>query len=133
MGIDGRNTLEVRGPDTMLDDLEKKGFVLDTEDETLKRIAERFFGTQNIYVKHKDDRYIVIGYEFRNKPIYNYLTALLERYPKCWLKNTYSTETGDCGLWIGRMCKGKPSIQELQWTELYDEEVMMCEDFSVNN
>jgi hypothetical protein len=132
MGIDGRNTLEVRGPDEIINDLEKKGFVLDTEDTTLNHIAERFFGSQNIYVKHKDDRYIVIGYEFRNKPVYNYLTALLERYPKCWLKNTYTTETGDCGLWIARMSKEKPIIQELEWIELCDEEVMMGEDFSVN-
>lgn len=132
MGIDCRNTLEVRGPDVMLDDMVEKGFIIDTEDEKLKHIAERFFGSQNIYVKHKDDRYIVIGYEFRNKPVHNYLTALLERYPKCWLKNTYSTETGDCGLWIGRMVKGKPDIQELEWIELCDEEVMMGEDFSVD-
>lgn len=132
MGIDGRNTLEVRGPDEIINDLEEKGFILHTEDTTLKHIADRFFGSQNIYVKHKDDRYIVIGYEFRNKPVYNYLTALLERYPKCWLKNTYTTETGDCGLWIARMSKGKPVIQELEWIELCDEEVMMGEDFSMD-
>jgi hypothetical protein len=130
MGLDGRNTLEVRGPDEMLDEMESKGFLFDTEDEKLKHIGERFFGLQNIYVDNRDGRHLIVSYEFRNVPVYEYLEALLCKYPKCWMKNTYSTDAGDCGLWVARMRLGKPDIQTCSWIELCDEEVMMGFDFS---
>ena len=130
MGLDGRNTLEVRGPEEMLDEMESKGFLFNTEDEKLKHIGERFFGLQNVYVDNRDGRHLVVSYEFRNEPVYSYLEALLQKYPKCWMKNTYCADSGDCGLWVARMSSGKPDIQTCSWIELCDEEVMMGQDFS---
>ncbi len=132
MGLDGRNTLEVRGPQEILDEMESNGLLFDTEDEKLKHIGERFFGPQNVYVDNRDEHHLVVSFEFRNLPVYEYLEALLQKYPKCWMKNTWSADSGDCGLWVARMRLGKPDIQTCSWVELCDEEVMMGVDFSQN-
>jgi len=133
MGLDGRNTLEVRGPSEMLDEMENRGLLFDTENERLKYIGERFFGTENVYIDNRFDRHLIVSFEFRNLPVYEYLEAFLQKYPKCWMKNTWNTDDGNCGVWIARMRSGKPSIQKFEWIELCDEEVMMGEDFSRND
>jgi len=48
----------------------------------------------------------------------------------CWIKNEYSTEDGDCGIWIGRYQNGELEIQEVEWQELTMEEVCFVSDFS---
>ena len=129
MGIDGRQYLEIRGAPAILDQLEASGIVFDGGDP---RIAERFFGAA-AEVRHRSPRHLVVRYEFRNSPVYEYLKQLLIVYPTLWIKNDYKTETGNCGLWIGRMCNGAHAIQELEWEELIIEEEMQAEDFSQVN
>ena len=131
MGIDGRNKLWIRGAQPILDRLEATGFVLETADPELREIAATFFGPTQIDILHRAPRYLVIGYNFRNEPVYQYLTALLKANPTCWIKNTYTTDLGNCGLWIGRMApNGAPSIQDLEWGELCEEEIAFETDFS---
>jgi len=133
MGIDGRNKLCIRGAQEILDRLEASGFALDTTDPELQEIAAVFFGPNNIGILHRGPRYLVIGYNFRNEPVYQYLTALLKANPTCWIKNTYTTDIGICGLWVGRCGpNGSPSIQELEWSELCEEEIEFETDFSRN-
>jgi len=130
MGIDGRNKLCIRGEQEILDRLEASGFALETTDPKLQEIAAIFFG-KNIDILHRAPKYLVIGYNFRNQPVYQYLTALLKANPTCWIKNTYTTDIGNCGLWIGRMApNGAASIQELEWEELCEEEIAFETDFS---
>lgn len=128
MGIDGRQVLEIRGASQILDVLEQSGIVFEGGDP---HIAERFFGPKNSTVSHRSSRHLVVTYEFRNLPVYEYLKQLLAAYPTIWIKNDYKTEEGYCGLWIGHMYNGSPSIQELKWTELAQEEEEYREDFSV--
>jgi len=127
MGIDGRQTLHIRGPLAMIDEIEASGGVIDGNEEIML-IADRFFG-KNAMI-HRSARSIVFNYEFRNEPINQYLEALLKRFPKCWMKNEYHTEDGNCGMWIGRFIGNEVKIQVLNWTELTIEEELMEEDFS---
>ena len=129
MGIDGTNYLEIRGSKEILDELEQTGVAL-KGDGDIRKIAERFFGPTLIRVIERKPKHLVIRYEFRNYPVYQYLLALLEKFPSCWIKNTFSTETGARGLWIGRYEKGVPVIQEAEWRELTDEEIVYVTDFS---
>jgi hypothetical protein len=127
MGIDGRQFLEIRGAQPILDALEKSGIVFEGGDPM---IAERFFGPKNVTVSHRSPRYLVVGYEFRNMNVYEYLKQLLVAHPTIWIKNEYKTEEGYCGLWIAQMYGGAPSIQDLEWCELAMEEQEYREDFS---
>lgn len=127
MGVDGTNTLYIRGSKEILDEIEQTGAAIDTS----AIVAKRFFGTNNVTVVHREPRFLILRYEFRNEPVYEYLKELLAKYPTCWMKNLYDTEIGACGLWIGRFCGKEMSIQELKWTELCDEEQSCLTDFSI--
>ena len=132
MGIDGRNKLCIRGSQEILDRLETCGFTLETADPELREISEVFFGPTQVDILHRASRYLIIGYNFRNQPVHQYLAALLTANPTCWIKNTYTTDAGNCGLWIGRMGpNGVPVIQELEWEELCEEEIAFETDFSL--
>lgn len=128
MGIDGGQRLEIRGPESVIAEIEACGAALEGNEEILY-IASRFFG-KAANVKHRSARCIVFSYEFRNFPITQYLEELLVTYPQCWIKNEFRTELGHCGLWIGRFIGEEPDIQEVTWRELTDEEHYMVEDFS---
>ena len=127
MGIDGMQRLEIRGPSHILDTLQETQLVL--EDDGLAAISARFFG-KRLEFNHRSSNLLEVSYEFRNEPVYQYLTALLRTYPMCWIKNTYMGDDGSCGLWIGRTVRGQPSIQTLEWQELCAEELYQGEDFS---
>jgi len=129
MGIDGRQHLEIYGPSESMDALEASRLVLETANEELAYISTRFFGKE-CHIERVAFNRISLWYEFRNQPIYQYLIELLLQYPKCWIKNEYNTENGDCGIWMARMVDGTPSIQEFTWQELCIEEAMGGEDFS---
>jgi len=122
MTLYGTNTLTIRGPEAIIDELARRGAALDTSDNVLLGIANQFFGPEQIEVLIRDSTMISLTYDLRNAPINNYLRAILESYPSCWIKNTFTSECGRCGLWIGHMQDGNPHIQELEWTELSVEE-----------
>ena len=130
MGIDGRQTLQIRGPEAVIQKIQDTCAMLTDGSEDILYISERFFG-KNVKVTHRSERYIVFSYEFRNIPIHNYLQALLEKYPPCWMKNEFSTDSGHCGMWLGRFRSGVREIQELSWMELFIEEEHFGEDFSI--
>lgn len=129
MGIDGGQTLEIRGPEAIIKEIEECGAALSEGNEEILYIASRFFG-KAAEVKHRSERCIVFSYEFRNFPINEYLVELLVTYPQCWMKNKFRTEIGHCGMWIGRFRGDEPDIQELSWRELDNDEYFMVEDFS---
>ena len=126
MGIDGRNTLIIRGAEEVLNIIESTYLVLDED----KAISARFFGKENIEIVARQPKLIVIDYEFRNDTVYDYLKLLLTKYPTCWFKNTYITEIGCCGMWIGRFVGSIMKIQELEWTEPSGDEKFYLTDFS---
>ena len=126
MGIDGRQHLEIRGAAEILDKLQTSGLIFDGD----PAIANRFFGPDKVHINRCDPRHLIVGYEFRNQPVYEYLEQLLCAHPTLWLKNTFHTEIGHCGVWIARMQKGVPAIQKIEWQELGIEELVYEEDFS---
>ena len=129
MGIDGRQTLQIRGPESVIQKIQDTSAMLTEGSDEILYIAESFF--KNATITHRSTKYIVFSYEFRNVTINHYLQALLEKYPHCWMKNEFYTDSGDCGMWLGRFRDSKPYIQELSWKELFIEEEFHGTDFSV--
>ena len=129
MGIDGTNCLEIHGSKEDLDMLQESSLVI-RGNEDITEIAERFFGSKQIHVLKRRSTYLAIGYEFRNYPVYEYLRALLEAYPKCWMKNEFNSDGGYCGLWIAHMAGNDISVQEVEWEEPCIEEKCLGSDFS---
>ena len=99
---DGTNFISIRGPSKDLDILEK-----------------------NVHIKFErfQPTYLFGKYSFKKVPDYVFLENLLDLYPRCWIKNEYSTKLGLCGLWIGRYSGEKKNLQILNWTELSNEDI----------
>ena len=128
MGIDGRQTLQIRGPEAIIAEIEACGSALQEGNEEILYIAFLFFG-KAANITYRTNQHIIFSYDYRNFPNNTYLEELLVNYPQCWIKNEYTTETGQCGMWIGRFRGEEPDIQEFSWTELMEEE-LMSDDFS---
>ena len=128
MGIDGENTLNIRGPKEVLDQLEANccGIPNTLDPDYL----EFYFGPKNAKVLHRAPNYLVIGYPFRNDIFREYLLFLLKTYPQIWLKNEHYDENGGAGVWIAHMVQGMPHVQERTWQELSPEEMSYLTDFS---
>jgi hypothetical protein len=127
MGVDGTQVLQVRGPASVLDAMEACHLIIQG-DERISLIANRFFLKAEMI--RREPKFLVVTYEYRNMPVYEYLEALLREFPQCWMKNEFSTDQGICGVWIGRMIDGEPALQEQAWTELGYDELIYGEDFS---
>ena len=130
MGIDGINILFIRGNEHLLDELELLGLSIKGINNECDEIADRFFGNNIISIRRITDQQLKVSYNFRNMPVYQYLEKLLQKYPTCWFKNTFYTEDGLCGLWIGRFNNNNINIQTLEWRELTNEEQCFVTDFS---
>lgn len=132
MGLDGTNVLIIRGPDSMLVEMEANGCTFPIEEghpEYFQTLQDEYFG-DHIKVRRREERFLCVEYRFRNQVPTDYLIALLKHYPKVWIKNEYDSDGGYCGVWIAHMWHGQPSIQEHEWTEPCWEELAHCEDFS---
>lgn len=132
MGIDGTNYLYIRGSKHVLDTIQASGLILNSEKEEIQNVVRHFFDSpySKAQVIKRTNTLLMVKYDFRNLPIYDYLKELLATYPTCWMKNTFSTETGACGVWIGQYHGGVQQIQETEWMELTEEEMEYVEDFS---
>jgi len=132
MGIDGQNLLHIRGPKKILDALEASGCVLPSSNSTVTYLNDNYFGEKFCTIRRHSEQYMTVSYAYRNGMFYEYLLTLLELYPQCWLKNEFSNEDGNAGIWIARMVNKKPQVQEYEWSELTIEEVCHLEDFSIS-
>jgi hypothetical protein len=116
MGNDGRNILDIYGnPDTLVE-IRNRLAVLSNNHEIPEHDGRVCF--RNAICRFQKPNNLVVLYDFRNMPCYDYLTTLLELYPDCWMKNEFNSESGLCGIWIARMKDNKIDIQSHTWTEL---------------
>jgi len=133
MGIDGNQYVYVRGPKECLDEMEARGLRMDDPENPESDYVgthQYFFGKENVKVLSRKPNYLVCKLAFRNDTIFEQMELLLNKYTKCWFKNEFETEDGDCGVWVGRYHNGKPYIQVREWTELMEEEIAHETDFS---
>lgn len=133
MGIDGSQSLIIRGPKKDLDELESSGLLFEVQEghpEWFPAVQEAYFGPNHVKIAHRSETMLVVRFEFRNQPMNEYFEVLMDRHPKCWMKNTFETETGWCGFWIARFRGDKLEVQTHEWEELCWEELGGCEDFS---
>lgn len=51
-------------------------------------------------------------------PPFNWLSELIDKYPRCWIKNEWDEESGLAGVWIGFTNNAnEKTIKQLTWTE----------------
>jgi len=55
-------------------------------------------------------------------PDFRLFEIVIEKYPSCWIKNLWSEEGGDAGIWIGTTRHGQKYIQEMSWVDMCLEE-----------
>ena len=133
MGIDGNQTLTIRGPKAYLDVLESSGLLFEVKEHHpnwFASVQDDYFGPKNVTMTRCEDTMLEVSFAFRNKPMNEYFEALMNMYPHCWMKNTFDTETGWCGFWIGRFVEGRLEVQTHEWQELSWEEMAEYEHFS---
>ena len=134
MGVDGIQYLYIRGSKECLDEIELQGLWTNSQHIThsLDHDSPRpyIFKTKNVERILRTPHHLAYRLLFRNEPIYEQLELLLNKYSKCWIKNDYATENGECGLWIGRFQDGKPQIHTREWQELTAEEILFVTNFS---
>jgi len=130
MGVDGSQSIRIQGPAEIIDELAKNFLVVETDDKECNSIIHYFLGEKQLKIVDRGGNYLHCSTHFRNVNIYHYFDKLLEKYPMCWIKVSYSTENGMCGMWIGRYRNGEKFIQEHEWEELDWQEESQGTDFS---
>lgn len=119
MGNDGQNMLEVRGkPEDLVEIRDILASYASCEHETDNAEPTYKILFRDAICRFKKSNHLIVIYEFRNEPCYEFLTELLHKYPKCWMKNTFDSEEGLCGVWIAQIKNGELEIQSHTWTEL---------------
>lgn len=53
-----------------------------------------------------------------------WMEGLITKYPKAWIKNSWLSEDGSAGIWIGTMRNGEKEIKRLDWFDMCLEEEM---------
>lgn len=132
MGIDGTNTLLIRGPEEVLKRLEESSLLFEIEEghpEYFQTLQDDYFGDHLKTVCH-EKYFIVFKYAFRNQVPKDYLKVILEKNPQIWMKNEYDTDAGYAGVWIAHYYEGQIAEQEVEWTEPSWEECLQETDFS---
>ena len=86
-------------------------------DDKLKGIPEEFFSKetsgQGVEVFNMGSRWV---------PDYQWLEGLLDKYPKIWIKNVWSEEGGNEGVWVGTNRGEQKVIKRLEWEGMCIEE-----------
>ena len=71
-------------------------------------------------IKRRGVEAVVLKLWSRWQPDFKWLEELLVKYPSCWVKDEWSEEGGDAGIWIGSGMTGQ--IKRLEWHEMSIEE-----------
>jgi len=130
MGVDGEQILHIRGPKDSIDAMDNGDLLFPTDDDNLQKIACYFFGKQILKKQRLGENYLVVTYIYRNRPVYEYLAALMALHKKCWMKSEFTTDQGLAGVWLARYRNDMLWIQEYAWTEPSSEELVFSTDFS---
>lgn len=70
------------------------------------------------------------------RPDIELLEELIVKYPSSWIKNSWSEEGGNAGIWIGTSRNGEKVIQKLEWNDMSLEEEyhrFRKEESNINN
>jgi Ferredoxin-like domain in Api92-like protein len=68
-------------------------------------------------LNHRSDNQLAIGFQTAWCPPLKVLEAVLKKYPRSWMKLTYSSEDNASGVWIGHMATGELTVQQLHWIQ----------------
>ena len=86
-------------------------------DDKLQGVPDEFFSKeasgQGIEVFNIGSRWL---------PDYQWLESLLDKYPDIWIKNVWSEEGGNEGVWIGTNRGEEKEIKRLEWEGMCIEE-----------
>jgi hypothetical protein len=57
-------------------------------------------------------------------PDFEWLDRLLTKYQDVWIKNSWLSENGNAGIWVGTMRNGEKEIKRLDWQDMSIEQEM---------
>ena len=84
MGIDGTQTIHIRGPEACLDELQDRGLRMDDPENPEPEYVgthQYFFGPENVEITYRSPNHLACRMVFRNEPIYEQMEMLLNKYP----------------------------------------------------
>ena len=99
-------------------------FVCQSDPEQLSELYKKEFEEQEIpkrclNIHYKGENGIRLSLWSRWGPDNTWLVGLLEKYPKCWIKNDWYEEGGGAGIFIGGYLNGKQQETIIEeWDEL---------------
>jgi hypothetical protein len=68
-------------------------------------------------LKERDENFLVVDFTTAWAPPIAFFEALLQRYPRCWLKCIFNEESGMAGVWVGSVKAGVVKSKNLVWDE----------------
>ena len=72
-----------------------------------------------LHIHKQHHCYVVFTLWSRWYPDFEWLDSLLDKYPKCWIKNEWYEEGGDAGVGIGYMDdNSQKNIKRLEWPDI---------------
>jgi hypothetical protein len=78
----------------------------------------RYFYKETIRMNKRGRRGIHFNMVTAWEPDYEWLEELLDKYPKCWVKNEWWEEGGFAGVWVGCIRNGEKIIRQMNWVDI---------------
>lgn len=129
------NSLLIYGPKKLLEEIKEHNFSFqhfvpmpEEEKENWYDWKLENWGTKwdshDVTISEGDEHSMRVYYTTAWDPPHAFLEKFLEKYPKCFLKNTHNSEDGSAGVWVARYKDGEKYIQKYHWEELCLEEMI---------
>jgi len=92
--------------------------------EELKNLILEEFKNQNVKILQRGPEALKCKLLSAWHPNFDWLEGLLEKYPSVWIKNIWTVEDGEAGVWIATVRNGKKEVSQLTWDDMSIEEEM---------
>ena len=96
------------------------------KDDLTKLMANEFAkyqGEEEIFsISQRGDEAVRLRIWSAWHPDFELLKGLLRKYPSCWVKNEWTVEDGQAGVWLGTAREGKEEIRQFLWEDMSIEE-----------
>lgn len=73
-------------------------------------------------IKHVGVRGAILDLWSRWNPDYEWMEGLIDKYTSAWIKDEWTEQGGNAGVWIGSRKTGEKVIQGLEWEDMCIEE-----------
>ena len=91
--------------------------------QIMKNEFAKYEGKEEIFsISQRGDEAVRLRIWSAWHPDFQWLESLLRKYPSCWVKNEWTVEDGQAGVWLGTVREGKEEIRQFLWEDMSIEE-----------